>query len=78
MAASLRQAARSLGGRLQSAAQHQQRRLAGDLPVKPNRFVEENGFRREHVEDEFKFNRRTLTNILLFAGVAPFVVYKLT
>ena len=77
MAASLRQAARSLGGRLQSA-QHQQRRLAGDLPVKPNRFVEANGYQREHVEKEFRFNGRTLTNIFLFAGVAPFIVYKLT
>ena len=78
MAMSLRQAAKKMAGRVVGGAQHQQARFAGDLPVKPNKFVEELGTRRENIEKEFKWDLRTLTNLALFAGVVPFVIYKYT
>ncbi|EFN51950.1 hypothetical protein CHLNCDRAFT_139616 [Chlorella variabilis] len=72
----LRQAASQLRGRTAAAAQHQQQRLAGNLPVKPNKFVEEWGTRREHVENEFRWDAKTLMTIALWVGVAPYAVYK--
>ncbi len=71
MSAALRQAVARLGSKV-----GQQRRLAGDLPAKPNKFVEEGGTRRENIELEFKWNARTLTNIALFAGALPYVIYS--
>lgn len=76
MSVALRQAARRMASRM--AGQHQQRRLAGDLPAKTNKFVEEGGARRENIEREFKWDGRTLTNIALFAGALPYVIYFYT
>jgi hypothetical protein len=78
MASSLVTAARSLGRRLGSGGtmQLQQRRFAGDLPVKPNKFVEANGYHRENVDREFKFTAKSLTNFFLFAGLLPYAIFK--
>jgi len=59
-----------------SGTQLQQQRFAGDLPVKTNKYVEDLATKRENIEHEFKWNSRTLTNIAIFAGVVPFVIYK--
>jgi hypothetical protein len=77
MSGSLRQAARRLGNTL-LRSQHQQRRFAGDLPAKPNQFVEALGERRENIEREFKWDARTLTNIAVFAGLVPYLIYRVT
>jgi hypothetical protein len=76
MSSRLCAAARGLGRRLGDAAQHQQRRSAGDLPVKPNKFVEANGFHRENVERDFRWNARTLTNIALAGVLFPYFIFK--
>ncbi|KAL4420814.1 hypothetical protein ABPG75_010470 [Micractinium tetrahymenae] len=76
---SLRQAASSLGRQLGGRAaslQHQQQRFAGNLPVKPNKYVEEWGVRREHIENEFRWDAKTLTNIAIFVGIVPALIYK--
>jgi hypothetical protein len=65
-----RLAARGLGARLRAAAaaQLQQRRAAGDLPVKTNKWVEEHGAARENVEQTFRWTRRSIANLVIFAG----------
>lgn len=76
---SLRQAAQAVGRQLRGRAaslQHQQQRAAGNLPVKPNKFVEEWGVRREHIENEFRWDAKTLTNIALWAGLFPYAIYR--
>lgn len=84
MSSALRQAARRLAGAAKSSkssfngSQLQQQRMAGDLPVKPNKFIEEAGTRRENIEREFKWDGRTLTKIALAAGVAPYLIYSYT
>ena len=50
--------------------------LPGDLPAKTNRYIEEWSTRREHIENEFRWNARTLTNLALFAGAVPFLIYQ--
>jgi hypothetical protein len=75
MSGSLRGAARSFMGRLQSASQHTQKRFAGDLPVKPNKYVEDMAYRREHIENEFTWSAKNLTNIAVFAFLVPYMVY---
>lgn len=52
--------------------------MAGDLPVKPNKWIEEAGTRRENIEREFKWDGRTLIKIALAAGVAPYLIYSYT
>ena len=65
-----------MAGRLCSrAAQLQQRRHAGDLPVKPNQHIEDWGTRRENIENEFVWDAKTLLNIAIFAGAVPYLVY---
>ena len=78
MSGSLRSAVSSLGRRLGGAAQHQQRRHAGDLPVKPNKFVEANGYHRENVERDFRWSARSLTNIALWAVLFPYAIFRVT
>ena len=76
MSFALRNAAKRVASRV--ASQHQQQRFAGDLPCKTNKYIEEMATRRENIEREFKWDTRTLTNIAIFAGVVPFLVYKFT
>ena len=61
--------------KVNSLAQHQQRRFVGDLPVKPNKFIEDFATRRENIENEFVWNRRNLANIAVFAGLVPYLIY---
>lgn len=74
MVKKIAQAANTLGRRLWG---HQQRRFAGDLPVKPNKFVEEAGYRRENIEREFKWDGTTLTRIAVFGFIVPYGIYTL-
>jgi uncharacterized protein YjiS (DUF1127 family) len=81
MSTALRQAARRIAGAAKSSsntAQFQQKRMAGDLPVKPNKYIEDAGLRRENIEREFKWDGRTLIKIALAAGVAPYLIYSYT
>jgi len=77
MTSFLRETARRAVSAVQSAQRHQwqQRRFAGDLPAKTNKYVEDMAYHRENIERDFKWDRRTLTNILVFAGVVPFCIY---
>jgi hypothetical protein len=83
MSSALREAARKIGRAANSKSsfarsQFQQKRMAGDLPVKPNKWIEEAGTRRENIEREFKWDGRTLIKIALAAGVAPYLIYSYT
>eukprot|EP00887_Chlorella_sp_A99_P004043 scaffold11.g4043.t1 len=74
---SLRRAAQGLAGRLaRSGSQLQQRRFAGDLPVKQNKYVESWGTMREHVENDFRWDGRTLATLALFGGGVPYLIYQ--
>lgn len=74
MSGALRQAGKRLSQRL-AGTQLQQQRSAGDLPVKANKYVEDLATRRENIEREFKWDGRTLTNIAVFAGLVPYLIY---
>jgi len=43
--------------------------------VKANKYVEDLATRRENIEREFKWDGRTLTNIAVFAGLVPYLIY---
>lgn len=49
----------------------------GNLPVKPNKYIEDFASRRETIEKEFRWDRTTLTRIGLWGVVAPYVIYHL-
>ena len=76
MSFALRQAAKKVASRVALGSQHQQQRMAGNLPVKPNKFIEDMGTRRENIEREFKWDVPTLTKIAVFAGALPYVIYS--
>lgn len=44
--------------------------------MKSNKFVEDWATRREHVENEFKWDGKTLANIGLWAFAFPYFVYS--
>lgn len=50
---------------------------AGDLPVKSNKHIEDWAVRREHIENEFKWDGKTLANIALWAFAFPYFVYQM-
>ncbi|QDZ17900.1 hypothetical protein HOP50_01g04060 [Chloropicon primus] len=53
-----------------------QKRHVGNLPVKPNAYVEDWAHKRENVELTFRFNAKTLA-ILGTAGIlTPYVIYQ--
>ena len=54
----------------------QQRRFAGDLPVKTNPHIENWATYRENVEQTFKFDGKNLRRIVIFVGLVPFLIYK--
>lgn len=68
---------RAVGAPLRSAAAREQRRFAGDMPAKPNKFVEDWATRREHLEQEFRWSGKNLTRIAVFGFAIPIAVYKL-
>eukprot|EP00884_Botryococcus_braunii_P016325 jgi/Botrbrau1/3376/Bobra.0337s0017.1 len=57
------------------AARLQQVRRVGDLPVKPNKFVEDWGTAREHIELTYKWDWPTLRSIALTVFVFPSIMY---
>jgi hypothetical protein len=59
---------------LAADVQHQ-RRYAGDLPVKFNKHIETWGTYREHVEDTFKFDGKTLATIAIWVVATPTLIY---
>jgi hypothetical protein len=59
-------------------AGHQQQRFAGDLPYKPNKYIESWGHAREHVELNYKFDKSNLSNIGKWVIAFPILVYMLT
>lgn len=61
-----------------NAFQQQQRRFAGNLPVKPNKFVEEWATRRELIEQEFKWDAKTMTQVVTFGFLVPYAIYTVT
>lgn len=71
MAALLRNTARLT----RSALQLQQRRHVGDLPVKPNKYIEQWAARRELVEEEFKWDAKTITQVVTFGLLVPYAIY---
>lgn len=75
VSAVLRQSLRSLS---KSAGQYQQRRFAGNLPVKQNKYVEDWATRRELIEQEFKWDAKTVSTVLAFGLVVPYGVYSIT
>jgi hypothetical protein len=72
---SARQAGKGLRSSLQRVWQQQQQRSVGDLPVKSNKYVEDFATRRENIEHEFRWTGKSLLNIALFVGVAPYLIY---
>ena len=57
------------------ASSHQQNRLIGDLPVKPNKYIEDWGTYRENVEYTFRWNAASFTKIALFGIAVPVTIY---
>ncbi|KAL3140717.1 hypothetical protein ABBQ32_005273 [Trebouxia sp. C0010 RCD-2024] len=60
----------------QAASSYQQKRLIGDLPVKPNKYIEDWGTYRENVEYTFKWNAQSCTKIVVFAILVPVAIYS--
>ena len=58
-----------------TASSHQQKRLIGDLPVKPNKYIEDWGTYRENVEYTFKWNAASFTKIAIFGIAVPVTIY---
>lgn len=81
MSGSLRSAARQAHQallRTGAGRSLQQQRFAGNLPVKGNKHVEDWNTRREHIENEFKWDGKTFTRLGLFVVVAPVLIYSMT
>merc|ERR1712032_1356007 len=55
-----------------------QKRSVGNLPVKPNSYVEDWAFKRENVELTFRFDAKTLAILGTAGVVTPFLIYQLT
>lgn len=69
-------------GKLQNAANqlktpslYQQKRFIGDLPVKPNKYIEDWGTYRENVEYTFKWNAKSFLKIATFSMLVPALIY---
>lgn len=60
------------------AAGHQQQRFAGDLPFKPNKYVESWGTNREHIELTYKFDKDAFWTIGKWVIAFPVLVYTIT
>lgn len=60
---------------VRNTSSYQQQRLIGDLPVKPNKYIEDWGTYRENVEYTFKWNSASLFKIALFGMAVPVTIY---
>lgn len=60
-----------------TASSYQQKRLIGDLPVKPNKYIEEWGTYRENVEYTFRWTAESCTKIAVFAILVPMTIYTI-
>lgn len=56
----------------------QQQRFAGDLPVKNNKHIEDWSTRREHIENEFKWDATTWKRVAIWLVAFPAFVYAVT
>ena len=56
----------------------QQRRALGDLPYKPNKFLEDWGTAREHIELTYRWDGKTLRNVAMWMVAFPYIVYNIT
>ena len=68
-------ASRLTGGTSASTASGGARRHAGDLPVKGDPHVEAWGTSREHIEEGFRFDSRTLRRGALWIVAVPLAIY---
>merc|ERR1712224_225755 len=65
---------------LQVAARSQRRGMAkgiGNLPVKENSYVESWAKRREHVEDDFRWDGKTMAILAAFGVGVPVFFYRM-
>ena len=62
-------------GLLKRPSLSQQKRFVGDLPVKPNKFVEDWGTYRENVEYTFKWNAQSFFKIGVAGLLVPALIY---
>merc|ERR1712224_243558 len=64
-------------GQVTTTTTNVQKRYVGNLPVKPNPYVEDWAMKRENVELTFKFDNKTLA-VLATAGVlTPYLIYQM-
>jgi hypothetical protein len=68
----------TLKGLLQDCIEIQQRRYAGNLPVKSNKYIEDFGARRETIEKEFVWDGTTVRRLLLWGLAVPYGIYRMT
>ena len=80
MAGTLRTLAQTARQAIRSSAPSslQQQRHAGNLPVKPNKYIEDWHTAREHIELTYKWDGETLRKVFVWVGLVPFVVYKIS
>lgn len=55
----------------------QQQRTVGNLPVKPNKYIEDFGARRETIEKEFQWDGQTMRRIGLWGLLVPYGIYRM-
>lgn len=56
----------------------QQSRALGDLPYKPNKYLEDWGTAREHIELTYKWDGKTLRTIAMWMVIFPYIAYNIT
>jgi hypothetical protein len=81
MAGRLSQVFRAVNQSLNVGGKHQvasvQKRHIGNLPVKPNPYVEDWATHRENVELTFKFDGKTIAILGAAAVTVPYVIYQM-
>jgi len=56
----------------------QQRQALGDLPYKPNKYIEDWGTAREHIELTYRWDGKTLRTVALWMVAFPWFLYNVT
>ncbi len=56
----------------------QQSRALGDLPCKQNKYLEDWGTAREHIELTYKWDGKTLRTIAMWMVLFPYIAYNIT
>ena len=81
MAGRLSQVFRAVNQSLNAGGKHQvanvQKRHIGNLPVKPNPYVEDWATHRENVEMTFKFDGKTIAILGVAAVTVPYAIYQM-